>query len=456
MLTRRKFLKGAGAAGGLMLLPSWTIGRQIGPNSRLNVALIGVGGIGGLSIKNLRGHNEANIAAFCDVDDDRAAKWYKEFPYVPRYRDYRVMLDEMDGQIDAVIISTPDHMHFAQSAWAVEMGKHVYCQKPLTRTIWESREIKKLASRRGVVTQMGNQGHTYEGWRLIREWYDAGILGKIEDIYVWTDRPGSFWTSGDLRMPPAQKVPSTLDFPLWLGVAPYQPYNSRFVPFAWRGLRNYGTGACGDMACHLLDVTYSAFDLGYPAKITGNPSKFNDYSWPNEASFEMTFVNGRGVDNRIKLHWYDGGRKPKEVKRVKPEFFLDSRNRNGTFVVGTKETVFTNEYGLGTHVYPRERMVELKKSNALPKATIERSAYPGNPQLEWVKGCLEGRQPSANFDYAGPFTEMCLLGTVSYSFPGREITYIPSKAVFPDCPEADNLVSSLYEYNESFLPYSLR
>ncbi len=454
MVTRRSFLKGVGAAGSLMLLPSWSIGKQIGPNSKLNIALIGVGGIGGLSIMRLRNQKEANIVAFCDVDDNRAAKWYKEFPTIPRYKDYRVMLDKMDKQIDAVIVSTPDHMHYAQSAWAIAMGKHVFCQKPLTRTIWESRELKRLASRAGVITQMGNQGHTNEGWRLIREWYEAGIIGEIEDIYIWTNRP--IWPQGELVMPPAEKVPSTLDYPLWLGVAPYQPYNSAFVPFKWRGLRNYGTGACGDMACHFLDVPYSAFDLGYPMKISGNSSKFNDYSWPKEASSIMTFMNKRGVDNRIRLHWYDGGRKPKEIKRVKPEFLKDERNKNCTFIVGTKETVYTNEYGLGTYIYPRERMVELKKANALPKKTIARSASPDNPQLEWVRGCLEGKQPQGNFDYAAPFTEMCLLNMISLCFPDRELTYIPSKMSFADCPEADRLVRSLYEYNKSFLPFSLR
>ena len=178
MVNRRGFMKSAAAAGGLMLLPSWSAGRQVGPNSKLNIALVGVGGIGGMAIGQLLPCKQANIVALCDVDDARAAKNYKAFPAsMPRFRDYRVMLDKMDKQIDAVVVSTPDHMHYPIAAWAIAKGKHVFCQKPLTRTIWEAEELKRLAKEAGVITQMGNQGHTNEGWRLIKEWYDAGILG---------------------------------------------------------------------------------------------------------------------------------------------------------------------------------------------------------------------------------------------------------------------------------------
>jgi len=187
-------------------------------------------------------------------------------------------------------------------------------------------------------------------------------------------------------------------------------------------------------------------------KVNANSTKFNSYSWPKESSMTMTYMNKRGVDNRIRLHWYDGGRKPKAIKRVNQEFLDDPRNRNCTFIVGTKETVFTNEYGLGTMIYPRERMVELKKANALPEKSIARSVSQGNPQLEWAKACLEGKQPVGNFDYAAPFTEMCLLNTIGICFPDRDLTYIPSKMEFADCPEANVMVKSLYAYNEEFLP----
>ena len=388
-----------------------------------------------------------------------AAKTYKEFPTVPRFRDFRVMLDKMDKQIDAVTVATPDHMHYPIAAWAIAKGKHVYCEKPLTRTIWEANELKRLADKAGVITQMGNQGHTNEGWRVIKEWYEAGIIGQIEDIYIWTNRP--IWPQGQLKMPEGQPVPSTLDYKLWLGVAPYQPYSKEILPFNWRGLRNYGTGAAGDMACHFLDVPYSAFDLGYPMSIVANSTPFNDYSWPNQASSVMTFLNKRGVNNRIRLHWYDGGRRPKEIKRVDPEFLKpDPKNpwnrANCTFIVGTKETVYTNEYGSETYIYPRPRMKEVAKSGALPKKTIARSTNPGNPHMEWAMACLAGKQPMGNFNYAAPFTEMALLGMIGIIFPERELNYVPSTLSFANCPEADKYVKSLYAYNKEFLPSKMR
>ncbi len=451
MINRRGFIKSTAAAGGLMLLPSWSIGKEPGPNGKLNVALIGVGGIGGMAIGQLLPCKQAKIVALCDVDDARAAKNYKKFPaWMPKFRDYRVMLDRMDKQIDAVVISTPDHMHYPIAAWAIAKGKHVYCQKPLTRTIWEAEELKRLANEAGVITQMGNQGHTNEGWRLIKEWYESGLLGQIEDIYIWTNRP--VWPQGDLSMPPAQPVPPTLDYNLWLGVAPYQPYNKAVLPFNWRGMRNYGTGAAGDMACHFLDVPYSAFDLGYPMRIEGNSTPFNDYSWPSQASSVMTFMNKCGVNNRIRLHWYDGGRKPKSIKRVDDAYLKDPRNNNATFIVGTKETVYTNEYGEGTRIFPVSRMKELMKGNKLPKKTVARSVAPGKPFVEWVMACHEGKQPMGNFNYAAPFTEMALLGMIAICCPNQELSYIPSQMKFAGCPEADKYVRSLYEYKSEFLP----
>ena len=464
MSTRRSFLKSGAALGGMMILPTWSIGKTKGPNSKLNVAFVGVGGRGEAAVNQIsKLKDEANLAAFCDVldDGDLGQKWYKSasysykrFPHVPRFRDYRVMLDKFDKYIDAVVVATPDHMHYPIAAWAIAKGKAVYCEKPLTRTIWEAEELKRLAKKAGVITQMGNQGHTNEGWRLVKEWYEAGILGQIEDIYCWTNRP--IWPQGELTMPPAQKVPSTLDYKLWLGVAPCQPYNKAILPFNWRGLRNYGTGAVGDMGCHFLDVPYSGLDLGFPSSIVAESTPFNDYSWPSAASSVMTFTNKRGVDNRIRLHWYDGGRRPKKIKRVDEAFLKDPRNNNCTFIVGTKATVKTNEYGSGTMIYPREKMVEMVRSKALPPKSIERSKDANNPHAEWVHACLEGRQCPGGFDYAAPFTEMALLGMIAITQPGKELRYMPRTMEFLDNPEATRQVRSLYDYKQEFLPSRIR
>ncbi len=454
MFNRREFLKNSALLGSAAMFlggrSAFGETKKFGANELLRVAVVGCGGRGYAAVKSLGAFERVKLTAFCDVDDVRAAKAYKDFPAVPRFRDYRVMFDKLGDSIDAVAVCTPDHMHYPIAAWAIANGKHVFCEKPLTRTIWEAEELKRLAKKAGVITQMGNQGHTNEGWRVIREWYEAGILGEIEDIHIWTNRP--IWPQGDLKMPAGQPVPATLDYNLWLGVAPYQPYNKDFLPFKWRGLRNYGTGAAGDMACHFLDVPYSAFDLGFPQEVVGNSTPFNDYSWPSQASSVMTFANERGVGGKIRLHWYDGGRKPKAIKRVDKAFLDDPRNNNATFIVGTKETVYTNEYGVGSRIWPASRMKDLAKSGALPKKTIPRSVAPNNPHKEWAICCLEGRQSVGNFDYAAPFTEMALLGMVALCEPNIPLVYDPKTMSFLNYPKADKYIKSLYAYRSEFLP----
>lgn len=466
MINRRSFLKGSAAAGALMFLPSCQTSKVKNANGKLNVAFVGVGGRGYNAVESLEKHPDiVNLVAFCDVQDDTPLKpWsgyksamvtYKKHPDVKRFRDYRVMLDKMDREIDAVVVATPDHMHYPIAAWAIAKGKHVYCEKPLTRTIWEAHELKRLAKEAGVITQMGNQGHTNEGWRVIREWYNAGLLGEIKDIYMWTNRP--IWPQGGLKMPAGEKVPDNLDYKVWLGVAPYQPYSSKVLPFNWRGLRNYGTGAAGDMACHFFDVPYSAFELGAPVSIQGKASPFDDYSWPAATKVDMTFANKCGLGGKINLHWSDAKVRPQSVERVDPSFLVPDPNNewhngNCTFIVGTKETVLTNEYGLNSMIYPRERMRELAKSKALPEKTIARSIAPGNPHLEWAKNCIAGTMPPGNFDYAAPFTEMCLLSMISINFPEQKLEYDAKTMGFKNCREADKYIRSLYAYNEEFLP----
>ncbi len=451
--SRRNFLKNTALFGGAMFLSGCATKpapRKLGANDRLNVALIGVGGIGNLSIAKLKDCPMVKFSAFCDVDENRAAKGYKEFPSVPRFRDYRVMLDKMDKEIDAVVISTPDHMHYPISAWAMAKGKHVYCQKPLTRTIWESRKLRELANQSGLITQMGNQGHTFDGWQVIKEWYDAGVLGQIESIHSWTDRP--IWPQGALKRPAAQPVPETLDYKLWLGVAPDAPYSDEVLPFKWRGFRDYGTGAGGDMACHVLDVSYSAFELDNPVKVWGDCSEYSDCAWPQQATSHIEFDNKRGVGGKIALHWYDGGRKPKDIKRVEQSFIDDPRMKNGTLIVGTKETVYTNEYGMNPIIFPRARMVELKKSGALPKKSLKRSEFAGNPQQEWAKACIDNVKPPANFDYAAPFTEMSLLLMVPV-FEKEIMEYDAANMRFKNLPSANKYLASLYDYKKEFLPF---
>jgi len=448
-ISRRKFLENSALMGGAMFLPACATQKKLDPNGKMNIALIGVGGIGGQSIGNLAKCPRARICALCDVDDARAAKNYEKFPSLPRFRDFRTMLDKMGGEIDGVVVSTPDHMHYPIASWALKAGKHVYCQKPLTRTVWESRELAKIARENGgLITQMGNQGHTFDGWRKIKEWFDAGVLGQIEDIYSWTDRP--IWPQGSFERPAGEEVPQTLDYKLWLGVAPYKPYSKTIVPFNWRGYRDYGTGAGGDMACHVLDVSFSAFELGLPTKVWGDSTAYSKDVWPAQATAHLEFVNKRGKDGRIRLHWFDGGRKPKDVKRVDQAFIDDKRMLNGTLIVGTKETVYTNEYGMNPIIFPRSRMVEIMRSGALPKPSIPRSEFQGNPQAEWVDACFAGKQPPANFEYASIFTEMSLLMLVPI-FENGALEYDDENMIFSNRKSANQYLYSQYEYKKEFI-----
>ena len=455
--SRRFFLKGAGCAASLAIMPSLLRAESKNSNSKFHVAIVGVGGRGDAAVQAFMNCPETKVVAFCDVDDKQAAKNYEKYPRIPRFRDYRVMLDKMGRDIDGVAICTPDHMHYPIAAWSIANGKHVFCEKPLTRTIWEAHELRRLAKEAGVFTQMGNQGHSNDGWRALQEWTDAGILGEIEDIYAWTDR--AIWPQGaNLKVPAGEPVPNTLDYNLWLGVAPFQPYSKEILPFKWRGMRNYGTGAAGDMACHFLDIPYSAFELGMPSSIVGSADPATDYSWPKSASFVMTFDNKRGKDGKIRLNWFDGGRKPKEIKRVSQEYFdiankrRSYTDRNQIFIVGTKNTMTTTLYGSNPMLFPLEKMREAKKANIFPPAKLERSIAPGNPHVEWAKSCLKGVNPPANFDYAAPFTELALVGMVSALMPGRELKYDAQKMSFTNCPEADKYTRSLYDYRKEFLP----
>jgi len=460
MFNRREFLMNSALLGSAaMFLPACVSTpkmRKFGPNDKVNVAIVGIGGRGAATVKAIDECHRANIVAFCDVDEQRVAKAKSvkvatAKKKIPLFHDYRVMLDKMDKDIDAVAVCTPDHMHYPICAWAIAKGKHVFCEKPLTRTIWEARELKRLANEAGVKSQMGNQGHTYHGWKELREWVEAGLLGEIEEIYMWTNRP--LWPQGaSLSMPKAQPIPTTLDYKLWLGVAPFQPYNQVILPFNWRGIRNYGTGAAGDMACHFFDTPYSGLNLGYPTNINVKSAPFNDYSFPAYTEMVMDFDNKFGKGGKIRLNWSDGKIRPKAVKRIDDAFMKDPRNANCLFVVGSKATFGGTHYGTQSMIYPRDMMREYKKNGMIPAPKYKRSKTPGNPQADWVYAIANDTTPESNFDYACPFTEMVLLSMVGALVPNRDLKYNPEKMKFDNCPEADRLVSSLYDYNTEFLP----
>ncbi|MBI2498545.1 MAG: Gfo/Idh/MocA family oxidoreductase [Opitutae bacterium] len=403
-MSRRTFLKGATVAASALTFPA--ILRAQGtrsPNNRLNVACVGVGGRGGAAIDGMK---EENFVAFCDVDDNRAAETYKAHPDVPRFRDYRQMFDKLGNSIDAVTVSTTDHMHYPIAVAALQLGKHVFVEKPLTHTIWEARQLARLAAEKKVATQMGNQGHAGEGIRLLREWLQAGVLGEVRELHTWTDRP--VWPQGvkapdhSIMMP---VVPRELDWDLWLGVAPAREYDPAYVPFTWRGYWDFGTGALGDMGCHLLDGAYWALELDHPTHVEAVSSKQTDVSAPTASVVTYRFP-ARGALPPVKWTWYDGGMQP-----MVPSFFEPNQalGPNGTLIVGSKVTVLADTYYGSIRIVPEKLMKELAPT--LPPKTLPR--IQGGHFAEWIRACKGGPAAGSNFAYAARLTEVALLSNVA-------------------------------------------
>src|SRR5690349_10220299 len=268
-IPRRKFLGACGGVAlGFTIVPRHVLGGAgfVAPSERVNLAGIGAGGMGGGDIAT-HARNGATIVALCDVDDQRGAGSFTAFPGARHYKDFRVMIDKEAKNIDAVSVGTPDHIHAVAAMAAIRAGKHVYCQKPLTHTLHECRELTKAAKAAGVITSMGNQGHATEGARLTNEWIQAGVIGEVREVHCWSDRAGVLWKQGIGRPTETPPVPPTLDWTLWQGPVPERPYNPAYLPVLWRGWRDYGTGALGDMGCHIIDHPVWALKLGAPTTV---------------------------------------------------------------------------------------------------------------------------------------------------------------------------------------------
>src|SRR5262245_15267475 len=318
--TRRTFL---GASAGLALnfavVPRHVLGGRgyLPPSERVNVAGIGAGGMGGGDIAT-HAKNGANIVALCDVDDDRAAGTFKAFPDAPKYKDFRAMLDMVGKRIDAVNVGTPDHIHAIAAMTAIRAGKHVYCQKPLTHTLRECRELTRAARAAGVATQMGNQGHATEGARLTNEWIRAGIIGEVREVHTWSDRAGRLWKQGIARPTGTPSVPATLAWDLWLGPSRERPYSPAYAPVSWRGWWDFGTGALGDMGCHIIDHPVWALELGAPSVVEARTTldgSFLDGNKPNFETYPIASIiyyefPQRGDRPAVRMTWYDGGLMP--------------------------------------------------------------------------------------------------------------------------------------------------
>jgi len=435
-MTRRRLLKRTAAGAGTLALPTLVTGRVLGANERLNVAGIGVGGKGGSDIGHCDGEN---VVALCDVDDKEAAGSYKRFPKAKRYKDFRQMLEREGKRIDAVTVSTPDHVHAHAAIMAMNMSKHVYCQKPLTHSIHEARLMRETAARMKVATQMGNQGHSHAITRRLVDLIRAGVLGTVRDVHVWTNRPS--WPQGMRRPTDTPSVPGHLDWDLWLGPAPHRPYHPAYAPFKWRGWWDFGTGALGDMGCHNMDLPFFALGLRDPISVEARSSEVSDESAPRWAVIEYLFT-APGGGSQLKLTWYDGGRKP-PAKLVKKPVLPAT---NGVILVGDKDTLFVPKYwGPGTFLSGAKLEDFKNVPQTLPSApgADDEGKIDRLHRLEWIAACKGGPPALSNLDYAAPLVESVLLGNVALR-AGTKIEWDAKEMKVTNVPEANRYVRREY------------
>jgi predicted dehydrogenase len=433
-LNRRELLSGLGGVGfGSLALDQIHVpARASGPNDKLNIAVIGCGGQGAENLKQVSGQN---IVALCDVDDDRGAEALGQFPKARRFRDYRKLLDAMHGQVDAVVVSTPDHMHAPVSLAAMELSKHVYCEKPLTWSVDEVRRMAKVARENKLATQMGTQGMASDGARAGIEVIRSGVLGEITELHVWTDRPAGWWPQGIDRPTDRPTIRSGLDWNLWLGVAPARPYHPAYCPFAWRGWKDFGTGAVGDMGIHNTAMPFAALDLGPPssAEIVAT-SGLKPETFPAWSRVKLGFL-ARGSRGPITMYWYDGGQKP-SADLVGGRKLAD----NGAIVIGTKGTLSSVEWTGGDWILlPEDRFREFRP----PESSVPRAPDQSHHQ-EWLRACRGGAPAFCRFDgFAARLTETMLIANLALR-TGKNLRWDAETMTATGCPEAAPFIKRDY------------
>lgn len=432
--SRRSFLKRAGTTAlAFQIVPStvW------GANERLHVGCIGIGGKGAGDVRDIAAAG-GQIVSLCDVDERQRSKAMTEnFPKASFYKDFRMMLDKEGKNIDAVSVSTPDHMHCHAAVWAMRMGKHVYVQKPMAHSIWEARLMTQVAKEQGVATQMGNQAHAGEPIRRAVELIRAGLIGKVQEVHTWTDRP--IWPQGMSSMPKTQPIPNALDWYLWLGAAPDRPYNADYCPFKWRGWWDFGTGALGDMGCHIMDMPFWALELKHPVSVEAESDGNTFLSGPRSSVVTYRFPAGKYSDE-LDFCWYDGN---KEDRRMpSPHVFEgtpfnpESAKKFDCIMIGDKGKFLFQRGSTRWAVYPEDRM----DSVADTPETLRRVP---NEDVEWVEACKGGPEALSHFAHAGPFTETVLLGNLAIRL-GKKIAWDGPNLRALNAPEAENLIRRPY------------
>ena len=420
--SRRAFIKSTSlAAAGIMIVPRYVLGGKgyIAPSDRLIVASVGVGGKGQDDINHFAATGKAEMAFLCDVDDARAAGSVKKFPKAKYYKDWRQMFDKESKNFDAVSVSTPDHTHTIVAYHAMQLGKHVYVQKPLTHDIAEARLLTNAAKQYKVVTQMGNQGSSNDGTRLLSEWYDAGLIGDVHTVYCWTNRP--VWPQGIAWPPPQPNIPKGLDWDLWLGTAPKKDYVDKLVPFNWRGWWDYGTGALGDMGCHLVEAPFRVLGIRYAKDVQASVGtvfvdEFKEghfpESCPPSSHITLTFPKTDKTAGDVTLHWMDGGIQPERPVELLPNESFGGEEGNGTLFIGTKGKMFASTYSDAPTLLPKSLTQDAKAPQKWARVPGGAEGHYG----QWINGCIAGydkTELSSSFDKAGPLTEALLMANLA-------------------------------------------
>jgi len=445
MTNRRQFLRATGASVAVFhILPGSLLhgAERIAANEKLNVAGIGIGGQGGSDIDAVaaEGHN---LVALCDVDENYAAKKFAKYPKARQFKDFRVMLDQMNKEIDAVVIGTPDHTHAIIAMEAMKRHKHVYCEKPLAHSIHEVRTLMKAAAKYKVVTQLGNQGHSSASIRRLCEWVWAGAVGQVHTVHAACDAFKEVYCQ--LRnldkLDQHYDVPKGLDYDLWIGPVPFRPYTPFWVPWNWRGWLPFGTGTIGDWFCHVIDPTFWALDLDAPTSVQAEAAGYDPakqgltYPSATKITFEFPARNQRGP---VKLVWFDGNNR---IPRP-PEFAADDQvPGTGAILFGDKGMIMHGSHGGGgCRLLPETLMEQYFGKNALP----EKLPRVKNHAWDWIEAIRTGRPAGSDFAYGGPLTQAALVGAIALRFPGQTLKWDNKKAQFTNHDLANAYVNPAY------------
>jgi predicted dehydrogenase len=414
--TRRTFIKYSSFAVGAAALTGPYLLRGQNLNSKLNIAVIGAGGKGSSDTDHC---SSENIVALCDIDKNTLDNRHQRFPDAKVFQDYRKMLHELKD-FDAVTVSTPDNHHASAAIMAMKLRKHVYCQKPLTCSVYEARMMRDTAKKYKVVTQMGNQGSSESGLRRAVEVIQAGAIGPVRQVHVWSNRP--IWPQGIDRPEGSDPVPAHVDWDLWIGPAPMRPYKEKvYHPFAWRGWQDFGTGALGDMACHTANMPFRALKLGYPTEVEAESSGMNKETYPKSSKIRFEFPAREGLP-ALTFHWYDGGRKPEVDLTKDVEEMLGKVPGSGCLLVGDKGKLFSpDDYGSQFFIKLKDDKEYISGSKhdaitSVPQTIPRNTLSPDTDKrhhLEWISACKGGPAPYSNFDIAAYLTEIILLGCVA-------------------------------------------